>query len=37
MLKDHLDKKIQDGRHQHLENLTFEPEHLQSDINTRFF
>jgi len=27
---------MQDGRHQHLEKLVFEPEHLQSDINTLF-
>jgi len=36
MLKDHLDQTIQDGRQQHLEKLTFEPEHQQSVINTLF-
>ena len=35
-LKDHLDQTIEDGRHQHLENLAFEPEHLQSEISTFF-
>ena len=36
MLTDHIDQTVHDGRHQHLEKLTFVPEHIHSDINTLF-